>query len=185
MKRKKIMIDMDDVIVGEGYLKIINEFLGTDYKHEDFDGFYMQDIIPNKKEFFDFFFSKNLYDYCKINNSAIEVIKELNEIYDIYIGTSYIYRGGEEGSGVILLYKYNYLREKLPFLNPNNYVFTGDKSIIDCEIKIDDNPNNLKGAKLKIMYTAWHNKKLSDEYLKENNIIRVDNWKEIKKILIN
>ena len=32
---KKIMIDMDDVICGGGFLKLVNDFLGTDYKEED------------------------------------------------------------------------------------------------------------------------------------------------------
>ena len=31
---KKIMIDMDDVICGGGFLKLVNDFLGTNYKEE-------------------------------------------------------------------------------------------------------------------------------------------------------
>ena len=46
---KKIMIDMDDVICGGGFLAIINEFLGTSYREEDIKTYYIQDIIPEYK----------------------------------------------------------------------------------------------------------------------------------------
>lgn len=184
MKKKSIMIDMDDVIVSDGLLPIINEFLGTNYKESDFKGFYMQDIIPNRAEFFEFFFTKNQYEYCKLNDNVTEVLKKLCDKYDVYIGTSYLFKDDLKKCGNILLQKYNYLMEKFPFISPFNYVFLGNKSILNCDIKIDDNPNNLTNAKTKILYTAWHNKDLTDEYLKENKITRVNNWNEIEKLLL-
>ena len=42
---KKIMIDMDDVICGGGFLALVNEFLGTAYREEDIKrGFH---VSPN------------------------------------------------------------------------------------------------------------------------------------------
>ena len=84
MKRKSIMVDMDDVIVSDGLLPIINEFLKTDYKESDFKGFYMQDVIPNKDDFFKFFFTKNQYEYCKLNDDVYDVLKKLNDKYEIH-----------------------------------------------------------------------------------------------------
>lgn len=182
---KKIMIDMDDVIVSGGFLHLLNEFMHTNYKEEDFKGFYMQDVVPNKKEFFDYFFSKNLYDYCEIKEGAVEAIKELTKTYEIYICTSYIYREAVEDSSIILKYKYDYLIKNFPFINPNNFIFTGDKSIIDCDIKIDDRVENLKNAAKKILFTAYHNKGISNEELQEKNIIRVNGWLEIKRLLLD
>lgn len=63
------------------------------------------------------------------------------------------------------------------------YICT-DKSIVNCDIKIDDRINNIEGAKTKLLFTAWHNKDLSDEELKKQGIIRVNNWKEIRKVLL-
>ncbi len=62
--KKKIMIDMDDVITQGGFLHLINEFLGSSYKIEDFKEFYMQDMLPDKEEFFNWFITQNQYDYC-------------------------------------------------------------------------------------------------------------------------
>lgn len=85
-QKKRLMIDMDDVIVKGGFLYLINEYLGTKYVEQDFINFYMQDVIPDKQEFFRYFLTKNMYDYCELNDYAYEVIKELNEFYKIYIG---------------------------------------------------------------------------------------------------
>lgn len=183
--KKRIMIDMDDVIVSGGFLHLLNEFMYTNYKEEDFNEFYMQDIVPNKKEFFNYFLKHNLYDYCEIKDSAIEVIKKLSKNFDIYICTSYIYKEIIEDSGIILKYKYDYLLKYFPFLNPSNFIFTGDKSVINCDIKIDDRVENLENSNIKILFSAYHNKNISDKELKEKNILRVNNWSEIKNLLLN
>ncbi len=65
-----------------------------------------------------------------------------------------------------------------------NYVFLGNKSILGCDIKIDEKLENLENAKIKLLYTAYHNKNLSDNVLNEKGIIRVDNWNDIEKILL-
>ena len=184
-KKQSIMIDMDDVIVGGGFLYLINQFLGTHYTEADFKDFYMQDIIPDKKAFFEYFLTKNMYDHCEMNENAYEVIKELNEVFNVYIGTSYIFPEIIKESGIILLHKYNYLMEKLPFLTPKNFVFLVDKSVLNCDIRIDDRLDNLIGAERKILYLAYHNKDISPETLQEQGVERADNWLDIKKILLN
>ena len=56
--RKKIMIDMDDVITTGGFLHLINEYLGTNYPIDYFKDFYMQDMLPDKDAFFQWFIAK-------------------------------------------------------------------------------------------------------------------------------
>lgn len=81
--------------------------------------------------------------------------------------------------------KFKYLRENLPFISPNQYIFTTNKEIIDCDIKIDDRLSNLSGkADKKLLFTAYHNKEITKQELDKQNIIRVDSWKQIKDILI-
>ena len=74
--------------------------------------------------------------------------------------------------------------EKLYFIEPRNYIFTADKSIINCDIKIDDRIDNLDGAKTKILFTAWHNKNISKDELNNKGIKRANNWKEIENIFL-
>lgn len=182
--KKKIVIDMDDVMVSGGFLFLINEFLHTNYKIDDFNTFYLQDIIYDKDEFYKFFLKKNLYDYCKIEKNAYTIIKKLSKEYEIYVCTSYIYKEIVGESGIILKYKYDYLIKNFSFINPYNFIFTGNKNIIKADIKIDDKIENLKRANKKILFTAYHNKNISQEELKKKKIIRANTWSEIGKLLL-
>lgn len=84
----------------------------------------------------------------------------------------------------MLVQKYNYLMDNLPFLNPKNFVFLVDKSVLNCEIKIDDRVDNLGGVEKKILYTAYHNIDISNSELNYQEIERADGWLDIKKILL-
>ena len=55
----------------------------------------------------------------------------------------------------------------------------------EVRVKIDDRIDNLKGAKTKILYTAYHNKDISDKELMKKKIIRANNWNDIKNILVS
>lgn len=98
---KRLLIDMDDVICENGFIRMINEFLGTNYKSEDANSYFVNDLIPKDKfeEWVKFFEEKNVYDYVNIVKDAPEVIEKLNEFYDIYIITAYIFRDKPEISG--------------------------------------------------------------------------------------
>ena len=184
---KKIMIDMDDVICGGGFLKLVNDFLGTNYREDDIKTYYIQDLIPKEKmrEWAEFFSNKNIYDYTQIIPNAYNVMEELNKKYDIYITTAYIFRDDKEKSSELLKNKFDYLMKNFPFIQPEQYIFTNNKEIVECQIKIDDKPSNLDGdAELKLLFTAYHNKNIPSEELQKNNLIRVNNWNEIKKILL-
>ena len=184
---KKIMIDMDDVICDGGFLSLVNQFLKTDYKVEEIKTYYIQDLIPKEKypEWSKFLNTKNVYDYCQMLPDTYEVLGKLAKQYEIYIATAYIFRDNEEYSANNLKNKFEWLYENLPFVSPNQYIFTTNKEIIDCDIKIDDKLSNLKGkAETKLLFTAYHNKELTKEELNKNGVIRVNSWKEIEKILL-
>lgn len=181
--RRSIMVDMDEVITEGGFLYLINEYLGTNYTKEDVGGYYMQDLVPDKDKFFKYFISKNMYDYNILLPNVKEVLEELQKYYDIYIGTSYIIPELPRESSMILKYKHEFLYDNLPFIKPENYIFITNKSLLDCDIKIDDKLDNLKNAKIKLLFDSYHNKNLSDDYLKSVGVIRVHSWLEIKDIL--
>ena len=83
----------------------------------------------------------------------------------------------------------NYISQQHIYLeimkNTDNYIFTTNKEIINCDIKIDDKLSNLSGnAQMKMLFTAYHNKELTDKELEKNGVIRVNGWKDIEKILL-
>lgn len=184
---KKLIIDMDDVICEKNFIEMVNDFLKTNYKEEDACSYYVNDLIPKEKmkDWVEFFKKNNLYEYGQQSENVKEALEKLNKIYDIYIVTAYVFRDEESLSGKVLKDKFDYLYKNFPFLDTNKYIFANNKELINADIRIDDNINNLKGkAETKLLFTAYHNKELTNEELKNNNVIRVNNWKEIERILI-
>ena len=81
--KKTIMVDMDEVITEGGFLHLINDFAGTNYAKEDIKGYYMQDLVPDKKAFFDYFIKHNQYDYGYLMQDVVEVLKYLQKYFEI------------------------------------------------------------------------------------------------------
>ncbi len=181
---KKILIDVDDVITGGSFIKEVNKFLNTDYKEEDNKGFYLQDLLGDKKDlFFENFENINLYEDAKLADNCYDVMKRINEKYEVYICSAFIWRESPAKSSNNLKYKYDFLHRELTFIDPNNYIFATNKLLINCDIRIDDRISNLGSCETSLLYTAYHNKDVDGNELIENNIIRVNNWLDIAKIL--
>ena len=184
---KKILVDMDDVICVHGFIGIVNDFLGTNYTEYDAKSYYINDLVPKEKmdDWIEFYKNKNVYDYMKLSEDVQEVLKKLNEKYEVYIVTAYIFRDDPSISGNQLKNKFDYLQKNLPFINPERFVFLSDKSLIIADIRIDDSMEKLNGpAQTKLLFTAYHNKNLTEEDLEKQNVKRVNDWKEIEKILL-
>jgi len=177
---------MDDVLTYGSFAKILEDYLGYIPDYSNITSYYIQDILGDKKDdFFNKFKDMDMYENATLLPGCYETLKELSKHYNIYICTDYIWREIIEFAGNNLKNKYNFLYKKLDFIKPQNFVFAADKSIINCDIKIDDKVNNIMGAQTKLLFTAWHNKDITDEELKSQGIIRVNDWEDIKKILLN
>lgn len=183
---KTIMIDLDDTIVSGGYLDIINNYLKEDHNIDDIDDYYYETLLPDgiTDDYIKYFYSQDVYSYVKVFNKAKEVLEKLNKKYDICICSAYVFKEGLEDSYIHLANKYKYLVKEFPFLKPDNFIFTTRKDLVSCDIKIDDRIDNLKGDCIKLLYTARHNKNISEKQLDELNIKRVNSWEEIERYLL-
>lgn len=183
---KTIMIDLDDTLVSGGYLDIINEYLNTNHKEEDITEYRFETLLPDgiTEDYIDYYYQKDVYSYTKLFHQAKETLEKLNDKYDICICSAYVFPEGLERSYIHLANKYKYLVKEFPFIKPDNYIFTSRKDLVKCDIKIDDKIDNLKGDCVKLLYTARHNKNVSQEELDKLGIIRVNNWEEIERYLL-
>ena len=189
MKRKTILIDLDDVICDSGFLPLLNEFLGTSYQIDDFKEYIIDTVIESdekRSEFYEFLATRNGYDDAILKEGAYEVLERLNELYDIHIYSACVNFAIPEKSGKFFQDKYNYLLKALPFIDPCKIIFTNTKNSFFADYQIDDRITNLMGKiNKKILFTAYHNKNIKEAELLDNHIIRVNNWYEIEKLLIN
>lgn len=181
--KKLLMIDMDDVITDGTFRLQIENFIGHKIDTNK-TGYYLQNALEDKKE--DFFKKGplNMYDKAILKENAYDVIYALNQKYDLYIVSSYSIFDAPYQEGNHLKYKLEFLQEKLPFLETRQIMFMSEKKLIHWDVAIDDSLRHLENADLKLLYTAYHNENISLEELNNKNIIRVDNWLDIKKLLL-
>lgn len=189
MGRKSIMIDMDEVIVVGNFSKFLIEFLG-DVNFEKLNSQNRQELIRGKEEEFKKIYKyKNLYkndrgDYIEPLPDCVNVVKELNEKYDVYIVTAYVWKGNVIDAATNLKNKFEYLHYWFPFIDTNNFIFMSNKTKIKYDIGIDDRTSNLENCDKKLLFTEFRNKKLTDEELESKAIIRVNNWLDVKRELL-
>ena len=141
MEKRKILLDCDEVICFSGFLEAVNDFLGTTYEIDDFTDYYIDEaaIPPTRMgDFIKFINERNMYEHAHILPGAIETIKRLSEVYEIYICSSCVNPLDFLGSGRMFADKYDFLLTKLPFINPENFIFTSAKHLFKADIKIDD-----------------------------------------------
>jgi 5'(3')-deoxyribonucleotidase len=114
-----------------------------------------------------FTFRKNFFRTMAVNDNSQEVMKKLNQKYEVFIVSSAMEFPNS------LTEKLAWLNEHFPFLHWKQFVFCGKKSIVHGDYMIDDLPHNLETFNgTKLLYTAPHN-------LQFNHFKRVNNWKEI------
>ena len=177
MTKKRIAIDMDDVMAAAGkkILHTYNTIIGTSHKDEDFTGKGYYEVLEEKhyhiirEEIFKPGFFRNM----EVMPNAVEVIKKLHERFDIFIVSA----ATEFPNS--LKEKIEWLEEHFPFISWKNIVLCGDKSIISADYLIDDHEKNLITFKGKtLMFDAIHNQKVEGYQ-------RFNSWREIEAFFEN
>lgn len=193
-KKKDLLLDVDEVICFSGFLEAVNEFMKTSYLIDDFTDYYIDEAaVPRERfeEFNHFVSNRNMYENAHILPHAIETIRNLDELYNIYICSACVNPFAIERSGRLFKDKYEFLRETLPFLKPGNFIFTNAKHLFRADIQIDDRlPNLDHHIETKILFPSYHNKTISKEELEEKGVIRAGfdwrtGWDEVAHILID
>ncbi|SBS40041.1 Putative 5'(3')-deoxyribonucleotidase [Marinomonas spartinae] len=173
--RKRIAIDMDETVCDSlgRHIEWYNKQFSTQLTKEDTAGTRIYHVVPvehmaavkSYPHHPDFFRDLMVFD------DAIESIKTLSEQYDIFFVTAAMeYPTSFQA-------KYEWLKKHFPFIHELNYVFCGDKSIINADYLIDDTPKHLATFDGKgLLFHAFHNMYATD-------FQRVYSWKEVLETL--
>ena len=193
--KKKILLDIDEVFCFSGYLELVNEFLNTNYKIDDFDDYYIDEVaIPEdkKEEFYKFASTKDQYANPVILPGAIDAISILSKYYDIYPCSDCRNPFDLKNSGRIFASKFDLLFKTFEqdIIPAKNYIFTGTKNLFQADIQVDDLVSNLdSNIPIKILFPSYHNKQILEDELVKKGIIRAGfdwktGWLETEKILM-
>lgn len=189
-----IIFDVDDVLVNDAFFGVVKEFckerLNRDITKEDVgkEYYYEKAIFEDNdkiiQEFYDYFLTKDMYDYGVIEKGAVELLEELSKTHNVLIMTCATLKGREKHSGVLFKNKFDMLCKTFPFLDPANFIIGANKSIARANYMVDDRVDNLSGdISVKMLYSAPHNMDISDKELYDKGIIRVSSMEEVRKII--
>lgn len=175
---KRIAIDMDDVLAKTTHVIIdrINALVGKEFTYDEL----MTGTDAYKQEFYNDYLQNNSFLWepgffldIPVNEDAIEVVKRLSEKYEIFIVSA----ATEFPNS--LKEKLTWMEKYFPFITWKHIVFCGHKHMIQADYLIDDHEKNLHTfTGTPLLFTAPHNLHISD-------FKRVNNWKEIEKLLLN
>ena len=113
------------------------------------------------------------FRHLPVMEDAVEVLRELNERYEVFIVSAAMEFPNS------LKDKYDWLQEHFPFIGWQQIAFCGSKKPIAGDYMIDDhlkNLDNFNGNKL--LFTAPHNINIT-------GYTRVNDWEEVRKLLLN
>ncbi|MCM3257043.1 5'-3'-deoxyribonucleotidase [Paenibacillus lautus] len=176
MSKKRLAVDQDNVIADllfEWVRRYNNDF-NDNLKPEQINSWNWHGLCKPEcgSNIYTYMDDPDLFLNLPVMEGSQETLKELSNIYDIYIVTAPFNLNN-------VVPKYEWLKKHFPFLDEDKFVFTRDKSIIRAEYLIDDKPSNLETFRgNQILYTAPHN-------LNEERFYRVNNWIDVREILLD
>ncbi len=188
--KKTLLIDIDDTLINSFELPIVNQFLGTNYGEEDFKS-YIQEIFTDPSEmerFHEFLFTQKVYgdDTIKVKDDAIRVVKKLSKAYSVYLCSDYTFWQKPWESDRFFVEKFHFLKRHFNFISPLQHIFLKEKQLLQADIMIDDRIENFgENIRQRILFSAYHNKTISSDELRDRGIIRVDTWSDIESLLLD
>ncbi|NEU67202.1 5' nucleotidase, NT5C type [Spirosoma agri] len=174
--KQRIAIDMDDVMA-DTHAKFIQLYLEGDmprYTYEELKEKSFHELFDEHeyKAISERVYEIGFFRDIPVMEGAQDVIADLMNKYDIFIATA-----AQEFPNS-LREKWDWLGEHFPAISWRNYVFLGDKSVLNTDFLIDDLPRNLltfQGEGL--LFDALHNR--DDQQFK-----RVKSWQDIANVLL-
>ena len=170
---ERIAVDMDGVIadVAEQFLRYDERDFGKRKTWEEIAGIEERKAFPRCREYV---YSKGFFRTAPVMADSQEILSTLNKTYEVFIvsaATEFPQSISE---------KQEWLNEHFSFINWQQMVFCGSKTIIEADIMIDDHFKNLDHFKKStILFSQPHNL-LRDAGRHK----RVNSWKEIGEMLL-
>lgn len=167
-----IGIDQDWVLTNltDKWLAYYNTIFSDNLKAEDITSWDITEFIKEEAKPFmhNILNIHKFYRDLEITADAQRVITKLfDEGHEIFIVTDPFTRMSFKS-------KYDWLREKLPFIPSRNFIFTGNKGAVGLDFLIDDGVHNCESFQgLPLLFDAPYNAECYKFY-------RVRNWQDIE-----
>lgn len=170
---QRLALDMDGVLadVYEQFFRYDEKEFGKRKTIAEVTGVEERESFPNIMQYV---FSEGFFRTAPLMPGCTEVVRELNQQYDLFIVSAAMEFPQS------LPEKLDWLNDHFPFLKWQQVVFCGSKTIVDADIMIDDHFKNLDSFKgSTILFTQPHNANKNAGRHK-----RANSWNDIASLLL-
>lgn len=173
---KTLFVDMDEVMADTygAHIEIYNRDYNECLSHEACMGSEVWHMVPENRQASVRNHARNPGFFRELTPiiDSREVLKELNERYEVYIASAAMQFPNS------LEEKSEWLDEHFPFIPWQKRILCGHKHILKGDILIDDRSYNLKSFDGRsILFTSPHN-------INTNTFERADNWRQVAEKLL-
>ncbi|AKD56242.1 5' nucleotidase, NT5C type [Spirosoma radiotolerans] len=174
--KQRIAIDMDDVMA-DTHAKFIQLYLEGEtprYTLEELKEKSFHELFDENeyKVISERVYEPGFFRDIPVMKGAKEVIAELMQKYDVFVASA-----AQEFPNS-LREKWDWLQEHFPEITWHNYIFLGDKSVLNTDYLIDDLPRNLHTFKGEgLLFDALHNRD-------DKQFRRMKTWQDIATHLL-
>lgn len=176
MERKRILIDMDEVMadITTHFINWYKEKTGVEVPYEQLVGKHITEAFPQGHLIREFLYTPGFFRTAPLMEGAVEVVEELNKHYEVFIVSAAMEFPQS------LIEKYDWLKEHFPFIHWQQIMLCGSKKPVTGDYMIDDHLKNLDFFQgHKIIFTAPHNANVVGDYT------RVNTWEDVRAFLLS
>lgn len=181
MKKLTILVDMDDTIenLSEAWINYLNNRYGTNVRPKDICEWSIEKVFPelSPDDVYSALREEALWETVKPLPGAVKYLKKLIDDGNRVIIVTASHPDTVSVKMNRVLFKY------FPFISYEDVIISSKKQLIQGDFLIDDAPHNMGGSYKGLLFTANHNKNVSDDELVDMNAVRVDNWKEVYELI--
>ncbi len=173
---KRIAVDMDEVMADAlaEHLLRYNRDHNENLTPEDLHGRALWEVvsIDRHNALEGYLRSEDFFEGLAVMPESQRVLRRLQQDFEIFIATAAM------EVPTSFHQKFRWLDRHFPFIPPSHIVYCGDKSIINADYLIDDNPRQLRRFKGEgILFTSPHN-------LGVKGFRRVNDWLDVEKLFL-
>lgn len=171
-----LFVDMDEVLADTygAHIRFYNDVYNESLSKEDCLGGEVWQSVPKERQtsIHEHCYEKGFFRNLKPIENSIEVMRELDKNYDIYIASAAMQFPNS------LEEKHYWLEEYFPFIPWQQRILCGNKHILKGDILIDDRKYNLESFEGRsLLFTSPHN-------VNTNGFERVNTWGDVASLLL-
>lgn len=169
----RIAVDMDEVMadtVAE-HIRRYNHDHGASLSTEVMDGKWLWQCVPEEHQqvLSAYLDEPDFFGDLPLMPDAQRVLQRLQQDHEVYVASAAMEVPQSFAA------KFRWMRRHFPFIAPSNMVFCGEKSILNADYLIDDNPRQLRAFRGKgLLFAAPHNRYAT-------GWPRMENWAAVER----